>query len=329
MKVGIVGSGLVGSTTAYTLVMRGIGREVVLVNRTQERARAEAADVRHAVPFAHALEVRAGGFEDLGGSQVVIITVGVPLTNIRTRMDLLSANAAVLRDVIPHVLEHAPQAVLLIATNPVDVMTHLAAHLAAPYGIPTSRVIGSGTTLDTARFRSLIAQRIGVDPHHVHGYVIGEHGDSEVPTWSLVTVGAVPLDTFCVHSKLAIDWEERDRITEQVRRAGYEILHTKGATNFGVSSALARITQVIINDQRAVLTISTVLPEVEGVRQVSLSMPALVGGSGVLQHLPIALNDRERDALRASATVLRCAIDELGLDGPSPECSGGTGGAST
>ncbi|HVO69135.1 MAG TPA: L-lactate dehydrogenase [Aggregatilineaceae bacterium] len=322
MKVGIVGSGLVGSTTAYTLVMRGIGREVVLVNRTLERARAEAADVRHAVPFAHALQVWAGGYEDLGGSQVVIITVGVPHTTIRTRLDLLEGNAAVLRDVIPQVLEHAPQAVLLIATNPVDVMTHLAAHIAAQYGVSSGRVIGSGTTLDTARFRSLIGERIGVDPHHVHGYVVGEHGDSEVPTWSVVTVGAVPLDTFCIHSNLAIDWGERDRITEQVRRAGYDILHTKGATNYGVSSALARITQVIISDQRAVLTVTTPLPEVEGVRHVSLSMPALVGGSGVIQHLPIALNEGERDALRASATVLRCAIDRLGLDGPSPECSG-------
>jgi L-lactate dehydrogenase len=313
MKIGIIGSGLVGSTTAYTLVMRGIGREIVLINRDHARAQAEAADVRHAVPFANPLEIRAGGYPDLIGSQVVIITVGAPITSYKSRLELLDANAAIMREVVPKILAHAPDAVLLIATNPVDVMTHLAAHIASEYGIPGSRIIGSGTTLDTARFRSLIAARVGVDPQHIHGYVVGEHGDSEVMAWSLVTVGAVPLDVFCFDCDMAIELAERDQIGEQVRRAGYDILAAKGATYYGVSSALARITQVIINDQRAVLTVSTRLPHVEGVPDVSLSMPQVVGGEGIVRTLPIALNGDEHAALEASARVIRAAIDKLGL----------------
>ena len=313
MKVGIIGSGYVGATTAYAMVMRGVGREIVLVNRSPERARAEAADVRHAVPFAHPLTVRAGDYADLAGAQLVIITVGVPQKGMTSRMDLLQGNAAVMRDVVPRVLEHAPDAVLLIATNPVDVMTHLATEIAAGYGVPSSRVIGSGTTLDTARFQSLIAERIGVDPHNIHGYVIGEHGDSEVMAWSLVTVGAVPLDVFCDFSQMAIDLAARDQINEQVRMAGFEILRGKGATYYGVSTALAQIAEVILADQRAILTVSARLPFVEAVKNVTLSMPQLIGGQGVLQSLPIALSDGERDALHASAEVIRHALEQIGL----------------
>jgi L-lactate dehydrogenase len=313
MKIGIVGSGLVGSTTAYTLVMRGIGREIVLVNRNADRARAEAADVRHAVPFAHALQVRAGDYADLRSSHVVIVTVGIPTANIKSRLDLLEGNAAVMREVVPRILAHAPDAVLLVATNPVDAMTHLVAHIAAGYGVPSAHVIGSGTTLDTARFRSLIAERVGVDPQHIHGYVIGEHGDSEVMTWSLLTIGAVPLDVFCLHNDMAIDLAARDQIGEQVRRAGYEILAAKGATYYGVSSALARITQVIVSDQRSVLTVSTPLPHVEGVPDVTISMPQIVGGDGIVRSLPLALNAQEHADLKASAQVIRHAVDQLRL----------------
>jgi L-lactate dehydrogenase len=313
MKIGIVGSGLVGSTTAYTLVMRGIGREIVLVNRNADRARAEAADVRHAVPFAHALQVRAGDYADLRSSHVVIVTVGIPTANIKSRLDLLEGNAAVMREVVPRILAHAPDAVLLVATNPVDAMTHLVAHIAAGYGVPSAHVIGSGTTLDTARFRSLIAERVGVDPQHIHGYVIGEHGDSEVMTWSLLTIGAVPLDVFCLHNDMAIDLAARDQIGEQVRRAGYEILAAKGATYYGVSSALARITQVIVSDQRSVLTVSTPLPHVEGVPDVTISMPQIVGGDGIVRSLPLALNAQEHADRKASAQVIRHAVDQLRL----------------
>ncbi|GAB4441761.1 MAG: L-lactate dehydrogenase [Anaerolineae bacterium] len=311
MKVGIVGSGLVGSTAAYALVMRGIGREIVLVDLNEKRSRAEAADLLHAVPFAEPLQITAGGYERLAGSRVVIIGAGVGQRPGETRLQLLSRNAAVFRDVVPQVLAHAPDAVLIVATNPVDIMTHLAARYAAEHGVPSSRVIGSGTTLDTARFRALLGLHMGVDPKHIHGYVVGEHGDSEVLTWSLVTVGAVPLEDFCTQEELCVDEAMQRSIDDQVRNAAYTIIEGKGATYYGIGSALARIVEVILGDQRSVLTVCTPVSEVEGVRDVTVSLPSLVGGAGVISRLPLLLSAREHALLRASAQVIRAAIDEL------------------
>ncbi|MCZ7542339.1 MAG: L-lactate dehydrogenase [Anaerolineae bacterium] len=311
MKVGIVGSGLVGSTAAYALVMRGIGREIVLVDLNEKRSRAEAADLLHAVPFAEPLQITAGGYERLAGSRVVIIGAGVGQRPGETRLQLLSRNAAVFRDVVPQVLAHAPDAVLIVATNPVDIMTHLAARYAAEHGVPSSRVIGSGTTLDTARFRALLGLHMGVDPKHIHGYVVGEHGDSEVLTWSLVTVGAVPLEDFCTQEELCVDEAMQRNIDDQVRNAACTIIEGKGATYYGIGSALARIVEVILGDQRSVLTVCTPVSELEGVRDVTVSLPSLVGGAGVISRLPLLLSAREHALLRASAQVIRAAIDEL------------------
>src|SRR5262245_7630073 len=196
MKVGVVGSGFGGATAAYALVMRGVGREVVLVDKNEARAVAEADDIRHAVPFAHPLEVRRGDYADLAGCRAVVVCAGVGQKPGETRLQLLQRNAAVFREVIPAILKSAPEAVLIVATNPVDVMTHRAAGVAAEAGWQPGRVFGSGTTLDTARFRSLLGAHCGVDPHHVHGHVVGEHGDSEVLAWSQATVGGLPLESF-------------------------------------------------------------------------------------------------------------------------------------
>src|SRR3990172_2945146 len=233
MKVGIIGSGLVGSTAAYALVMRGIGREVVLLDRNTARAQAEADDILHAVPFAHPMRVSAGDYPDLAGSRVVIITAGVAQRPGETRLQLLGRDAAVMRQVVPPVLTYAPNAVLLVASNPVDVMTHLAARCAAEHGVPSSRVIGSGTTLDTARFRALLGRDLRIDPQHIHAFVLGEHGDSEVLTWSLVTVAGMSLDEFCNRSETSFCDEDSEIIDDQVRYAAYHIIEGKGATYYG------------------------------------------------------------------------------------------------
>src|SRR4029450_3694911 len=196
MKVGIVGSGFVGATAGYALVKQGVGREVVLVDKNEARAEAEADDIRHAVPFAHPLEIRAGGYEALDECRVVVICAGVGQKPGETRLQLLQRNAQVFREVVPAVLKSAPDAVLVVATNPVDVMTHLAARYAAACGVPAGRVFGPATPLDTARFRSLLGTHCGIDSQHVHAHVIGEHGDSEVLTWSLVTVAGMPFGAF-------------------------------------------------------------------------------------------------------------------------------------
>jgi L-lactate dehydrogenase len=209
MKIGIVGRGFVGSTGAYALINQGIGREIVLVDVNAARAAAEADDLLHSVPFTNPIDVRAGDFKDLKGSKVVILAAGTNQQPHETRLQLLDKNVEIFEKIVPPVLENAPDAVLLVATNPVDVMTHFTASIASRNGVPAGRVLGTGTTLDTARFRSLLGNHLGVDSQHVHAYVLGEHGDSEVLTWSLVSIGGMPLDAFCRERNCGLDTARR------------------------------------------------------------------------------------------------------------------------
>jgi len=314
MKIGIVGSGFVGATAGYALVMQGVGREIVFVDKNSERAAAEADDIQHAVPFANPLEVRSGTYGDLAGSRVVVLCAGVGQKPGETRLQLLQRNAAVFRDIVPQVLQHAPEAVIVVATNPVDVMTHLTAMFAGKLGVSAGRVLGSGTTLDSARFRSLLGRHFGVDPHHVHAYVIGEHGDSEVLTWSLATIGGMSLRAFGQMRGIDFSEPQRERIDRQVRGAAYSIIAGKGATYYGIGSALARIVDVILHDQRAILTVCSPTPDVAGVSNSTVSLPRLVGGRGVIETFPLPLDDAETNLLKASATIIRNLLDELDVD---------------
>lgn len=313
MKTGIVGSGFVGATAAYALVMRGVGRRVVLVDMNKARASAEADDILHAVPFAHQLEVTAGDYADLADCKVVVVSAGVGQKPGETRLELLGRNAKVFEQVIPNILKYAPNAILLIATNPVDVMTHIAAHYAAQMGVPTSRVIGTGTTLDTARFRTLLGRKLKVDSQHIHAYVLGEHGDSELLSWSLVTVGGIPLEEFCTGREISICPDDYAEIDEKVRRAAYHIIDGKGATYYGIGSAIARIVEVIQQDERSILTVCTPMPNVAGVGNVTVSLPNLIGGEGIIQTFFPNLSPAEMEALRKSAHVVRSAIEQLTL----------------
>jgi L-lactate dehydrogenase len=218
----------------------------------------------------------------------------------------------VFHEIVPAILKQAPEAVLVVATNPVDVMTHLAARFAGELGVPAGRVFGSGTTLDTARFRSLLGGHCGVDPHHVHADVIGEHGDTEVLTWSLATIGGMPLEEFARLRGVDLSERVRKDIDARVRGAAYTIIGGKGATYYGIGSALARIVDAVLHDQRAILTVGAPAQDVLGVRDVTVALPRLVGGQGVLETFPLPLNDAESAGLRASAGVIRAALDELG-----------------
>jgi len=311
MKIGIVGCGMVGSTSAYALVMSGVGREIVLVDLNRRRAEAEANDIYHAVPFANPLTVRAGDYEDLAGARVVVIAGGVAQKEGETRLQLLQRNAGVFRQIVPAVLLHAPEAVLLVVTNPVDIMTHLAADFAAEFGVPSARVIGSGTTLDTARFRTLLGRHFGVDPHHVHAYVLGEHGDSEVLAWSQVTIAGLSLEEFSKVAGKSLSDVDRAAIDDQVRRAAYHIISGKGATYYGIGSAVARIVDVLLHDQRAILTICTRIHGVPDCEGVTLALPHLVGGGGALATIPLPLNETEHKELRRSAGILCEAIHSI------------------
>ena len=313
MKIGIVGCGLVGSASAFALVMRGVGREIVLVDINKDRAEAEANDIHHAVPFAHPLTVRAGDYPDLARAHVVVIAAGVAQRPGEKRIQLLQRNAAVLGQVVPAILKYAPETLLVVVSNPVDILTHMAAHFAARHGVPATRVIGTGTMLDTARFRALLGRHYDVDPQHVHAYVIGEHGDSEVLTWSQATIAGMRLDDFCKVHGTCLSSEQKREMDENVRRAAYRIIAGKGATCYGIGSAVARLLDALLHDQRAILTICCRVRGVPDLEGVTLSLPHLVGGKGALATLPLLLDTAEQQALDRSAALIRDAINSLTL----------------
>jgi L-lactate dehydrogenase len=257
------------------------------------------------------MRVTAGDYPELVGSKMVIITAGVNQKPGESRLQLLERNAAIFKSVVPEVLKYAPEAILVVASNPVDIMTHLTARFAAEHGVPASRVFGSGTTLDTARFRSLLSNCLGVAANNIHGYVIGEHGDSEVLAWSLTTIGVIPLDDFCRTQNIELDAATRQDIDRKVRRAAYSIIEGKGATYYGIGSALARIAEAILDDQRAVLTVCSLMSQIVDVSDVTLALPHIVGAEGIRGTLPLPLNEAEEADLQRSANIIKAAIDEI------------------
>jgi L-lactate dehydrogenase len=310
MKVGIVGAGMVGSAAGYALALLGTVSEVVLVDRDEALAVAQAQDICHAVPFASATQVRAGGYDALAGAAVVILAAGVSQKPGETRLELLGRNAEVFRSVVGEVQRVAPDAILLIATNPVDIMTDVAARLS---GLPPARVIGSGTILDTARFRSLLGAHLGIAPQSVHAYVLGEHGDSEVLAWSAARAGSVPIRAFAAQVGAALTDEVVARIDDGVRNAAYTIIAGKGATWYGIGAGLARIVRAILRDEQSVLSVSILTREVEGIRDVALSVPRVVGRAGVTADLFPELDRAEHEALRRSAELLKSTAEALTL----------------
>ncbi len=302
MKVGIVGAGLVGSAAAYALALTGTVNRVVLVDRNAPLAAAQAEDISHAVPFASATSVRAGDWSALAGAGIVILAAGVSQKPGETRLELLGRNAAVFRDVLTSVRASAPDAILLVATNPVDVMTEIATRLSC---LPPERVIGSGTILDTARFRALLGRRLTIAPRSIHAYVLGEHGDSEVLVWSSARAGSVPLLDFAAQVGAPLTESDRGEIDTGVRRAAYTIIAGKGATSYGIGAGLTRIVQAIAQDQQAVLSVSIRTEDVLGVRDVALSLPRVVGAAGVTADLSPELELR-----RARRAAEECGTAE-------------------
>lgn len=310
MKVGIIGSGMVGATSAYAIMMRKAASDIVLIDANPKRAIAEAQDIMHAVPFFAATDIYAGNYQDLKDAKIVVIAAGANQKPGETRLMLMEKNASIMKEIISRTAEVNPDIIFLVATNPVDIITHICIDIAKEFGIPSTRIIGSGTTLDTARFRSLLGNYIGVDPQNVHAYVVGEHGDSEVLCWSNVDIGGVPLEDFLLHRNIEFNEEVKKRIDDGVRNAAYKIIEGKGSTYYGVAGALAKLVEVINRDNRAVLTVSTLVEDVEGIKNVTLSLPHLIGGKGDLGVLPIKLSSEERQLLRKSAEIIKSKINE-------------------
>lgn len=309
-KVGLVGTGLVGSSFAYALMIRGIAAELVLVDANAPKAVGEAMDLNHGLSFSTPMRIAAGGYEELTGAHVVVVTAGASQRPGESRLDLLARNARIFRSIIPEIVKFNPGGIILIATNPVDILTYVSLKES---GLSPAKVVGSGTILDTSRFRFLLGQYYGVDSRSVHAYIIGEHGDSEIPLWSLANIGGVRLQEFAPLKNKTYDQAEMNALFAQVRDAAYEIIQRKGATYYAIGLGLLSIVEAILGDHKTVLSVSTLMTGQYGVSDMCLSLPCVVGGAGAEEILTLNLNESEASGFRASAQKLRSTLDALDL----------------
>lgn len=302
MKIGIIGAGQVGSATAFALVLRGVAREVILIDSNQKKAEAEALDISHATTFAYASKVYAGSYNDLKGADVIIITAGANQRPGETRIDLMARNAAIFSSIVKQIVDVTPESIILVASNPVDIMTDYTLKLS---GLPKNRVFGSGTILDTSRFRTLLGEHLGISSKSIHANVLGEHGDSEVLIWSNGDAGTLPIATLAQETGKPLTAEVKARIDDNVRNAAYKIIDGKGATFYGIAGGLTRICQAIGTNENAILTVSSFHDDVEGVKDVCLSLPTIINRKGIERVIYPKLSDEERALLRVSAQKLK------------------------
>jgi L-lactate dehydrogenase len=308
MRIAIIGgAGRVGATAAFALQALGLGREIVLVDVMTEAAEGEALDLRHGAAGAPAAQRFASGGMDLAaGADLVLVTAGLRRKPDETRLQLIGRNTALFKDILAglRAVHLAPGALLLVVTNPVDILTHLATTTS---GLPTERVIGLGTVLDTLRFRSLLAERLGVDPTQVDALILGEHGDSMVPIWSSATVAGVPLASLTDADPAGLQ-----EVFEQTRKAGAEVIRLKGGAGYAVALAVAQVVAAIARDAHALLPVSTLQRGALGIGDICLSLPTVIGRAGVERVIEPAVNDDEAAALRKSAEVLKATLAEVG-----------------
>ena len=309
-RVCVVGCGHVGTTSAYALMLGGLAREVVLLDVDARRAEGEAMDLEQAAALARPVEVRAGTWDDAARAAIVVVAAGVGGRPGESRLDLLGRNVVVIRDVMRNLSERGFGGIVLMTTNPVDVLAQSAQEFS---GLPVGRVIGSGTVLDSARLRAMLGRHLGVEPRSIHAHVVGEHGDSEIAVWSSARVAGVPVREFCEGAGL--ECPDFDELLRRVRRAAPDIIERKGYTAFAIASCVARICEAVLRDERSVLPVSTRLTGQYGIEGVYLSLPCVVGRDGVERVIEIPLDDREREGLRASADILRRTVEGMrGLD---------------
>ena len=308
-KVVIVGAGAVGSTFAYALAQKGLADEICLIDKNQEFAKGQALDLAHGLPFYPSVQIRLGQERDYADAQVIVVTAGAKQAPGESRLELLHKNAAMMESIVDEIVQQKSTAVLLVATNPVDILTYVALKRS---GWPRARVIGSGTVLDSARFRYLLSQHCNVDVGNVHAYILGEHGDSEVAAWSMTHIGGLSMDEYCPICNTCHNWdEERERIVREVRDSAYHIINYKGATYFGIGMALARIVGAILQNQNSILTVSAYLDGEYGLRDVCLGVPCILGQEGLKRIVVAELSTDEKEALQRSAKTLQDTLGNL------------------
>ena len=309
-KVAIIGCGFVGSATAFALMQSGLFSEMVLVDVNHQKAEGEAMDISHGEAYARPMNIYAGNYDDIADAAIIIITAGANQKPGETRLDLVQKNVGIFKTIIPEIAKRNYQGILLIVANPVDILTYTALKLS---GLPENRVIGSGTVLDTARFREILGTHLGVDSRSVHAFIVGEHGDSEIAVWSTANVAGVPINKFCELRGHYNHVQAMKKIAEDVKNAAYEIIERKTATYYGIAMALKRICEAIVRDEKSVLPVSNMMHGAYGIDDITLSMPAVVGKNGVEVQMPISLSMEEATALKKSADILKETAKKAGV----------------
>jgi len=311
-KVTIVGAGFVGSTAAYTLMMSGLFSEIVIIDINETKAQGEVMDLNHGMPLAVPVKIYHGKYEDSKDSDVIIISAGANQKEGETRLDLVHKNTEIFKGIVSNIIKYnsPDKTIILVVTNPVDVLTYVTAKIS---NWPREKIIGSGTVLDTARFRYLIGRHVGLDPRNIHGYILGEHGDSELAVWSLTTIAGMPMEDYCKFCSLCNEGHNRMEIFNSVKNAAYEIIKAKGATYYAVALAIKRIVEAIMRDEHSILTVSSLLQGQYGINDVAISVPSVVDRNGINRVLEVPLSDEEKKLLLHSADVLNSIQQKLHL----------------
>lgn len=309
-KAAIIGCGFVGSSSAFALMQSGLFSELVLIDNNHRKAEGEALDISHGLPFARPMEIHAGSYDDIADAAVIVVTAGAAQKPGETRLDLVKRNVKIFKSIMKEIHRRQCRGTMLVVANPVDILTQTAIRYS---GLPENHVIGSGTVLDTARLKHLLGKHLSVDSRSVHAFIIGEHGDTEIPAWSCMHISGVPLHDFCEMRGHFEHDAAMQRIADLVKNSAYEIIDRKHATYYGVAMTVKRICEAIVRDEKSVLPISTMLHGEYGIEGVALSIPAIVGKNGMEGHVPIPINEAEQEALRASAAKLK-AIADMEID---------------
>ncbi len=306
-KVVVIGAGNVGSTIAYTTVLNNVASEVVLIDVNREKAKGEALDMNHGIAYVKQIMIHDGDYSDCKDADVIIITAGLGRKPGQTRLDLAKINVNIAKDIAKNIMKYATNPILLVVSNPVDIITYV---LTKETGLPPERVIGTGTTLDTSRFKYLISKHCNIDVRNVHASIIGEHGDSEVPVWSRANIAGKPFDDFLDNTTPESAQAQRNKIFEETKTAGAEIISLKGATFYAIAMGTVRILSAIIGNEQSVLTVSTVLNGEYGIKDIALSLPCVVNSSGISRKIDIKITEEEETLLLASAEQLKSVLKE-------------------
>ncbi len=309
-KIVLIGSGAVGSTFAYTVLLKGLANELVIIDANKDKAEGDVLDLNHGLLLAQPMKIYAGEYKDCTDADIIVITAGAAQKLGETRINLMQRNVDIFQQILSNVVQYNQEAIFLIATNPVDILTYITIKLT---NLPANRIIGSGTLLDSARFRYLISQEVNIDPRSIHGMIIGEHGDTELPLWSLLNIAGISQENLTENSRCYLSSQQKEEIFQQTKNAAYQIIEKKGATYYAIALALARICEAILGNQKSVLPVSVYLENYKGIDDVCIGIPSIIGRSGVESIMDIPLSNQEEQQLLQSANQLKAFLKEIRL----------------